>query len=74
MTYLIEVPKKYQENYMPISAWLWETFDLDCFKRLFYHEFHGDSNSYNNAKCILGYVEFKNEEDAVAFKLQWYGE
>ena len=72
--HVIKVPAKYQDDYLGVLVWLYNNFKSTDFRGLFYHREHQDGRWHTHCKYILGYVEFDNEEDAMAFKLYYHGE
>ena len=69
--YAVLIAVKYREDSIEIAQWLTENIRLRDFQELYAKYWPNDGEWHPGASTVLWCVAFKNEEDALAFKLRW---
>lgn len=67
--HFVHIPVEYHKSMWEIVDWLFQ-FDDDVV--ILYNQYHkADGQWHTGPQSTPAFVAFKNEEDAVAFKLRW---
>lgn len=67
--YFVPIPEECRNKIWTLMDWLGQ-FKDDCV--ILYHQYSpSDGQWHTGSQSIPAFVGFKNEEDAVAFKLRW---
>lgn len=70
LQHFVPVPEEYHKKSWVITEWLFQ-FDEDNYMMLYHQYTPSDGQWHSGPSSVPAFVAFKNEEDAVAFKLRW---
>lgn len=69
--FVILIATEYRRKNIEISQWLTDNINPSGFEELYAQYWPSDGKWHTGASTVLWGAAFKNEEDALAFKLRW---